>query len=237
MLATFPILSPGASPPHPLLQPARAGHAPPPVGGEHSPDRLQRSPAPRGRHPSGEVERRLLQQQPRLPAARRRRVPHLGRRARPHPRPPRHPPPAALRRPGHHPETPPGTAAPLRHRHHHRHPAPRRRLHPAALRPAPDPHPAADRRRPHPRRPRRHLAVPWPPGRAARRLPRHGRPAPRPRPAPAHRPHLRPAPAHPPGPRPRHRRRTGIPLHHHHTPARQCRRPWSHYAGGDHNPR
>ena len=52
-----------------------------------------------------------------LPPARRRpRVPGLGRRARPHPRSPGQPPPAALHRAGHHPAAPARPAAPLRHR-------------------------------------------------------------------------------------------------------------------------
>ena len=73
-------------------------------------------------------------------------------RARPHPPPPGHPPPAALCRAGHYPAAPPGPAAPLRHRYGHPGPAPRRRLPDAALRPAAQPHPAAVRRRPVPRR-------------------------------------------------------------------------------------
>lgn len=53
----------------------------------------------------------------------------------------------------------PGPAAPLRHRHGHLHPAPRRRLPDASLRPAAQPHPAAVRRRPDPRRRRPDLAA------------------------------------------------------------------------------
>ena len=95
---------------------------------------------------------------PRLPAARRPRIPHLGRRARPHPGPPRHPPPEVFDRAGHHPETPPRTPAPLRHRRRRPAAAPRRRLHHAAA-PASPPGPRTRHRR-RPRIPPHHNHTP-----------------------------------------------------------------------------
>jgi hypothetical protein len=91
------------------------------------------------RHPAT-----LLRHPPGPPAPIRPCLPHLGRHPRPHPPPPRHPPPGTLHRNSHHPAPPPGPAAPLRHRHHHPHPAPRRRLPATPLRPATQPHPAPD---------------------------------------------------------------------------------------------
>jgi hypothetical protein len=65
------------------------------------------------------------------------------------------------------------------------------------------------------------LRPPLPACRPARRLPSHGRPAPRARVAAAHRPDLSAAATRPAGSRPRRRRRPRLPPHHHHPPARE----------------